>query len=212
MLIFIKKTLPVSIDQIGFVEREKYNGKPIRNRCGRDFLYYALNYYYPDIHNPQKGNPRDIEKERLFGLRVSSWFVWTFLSFIRVPSHFRSLGLVIEINKLKVDSFWRFLRAVLFTPLSSGDVGIKLIEKSIDDGKVAGIDIAVALWGLVDHVMFVYGYDEDNLYVLDTHFVYQIGYEKITTDGDQRFLMKLPKKVILEKWTRFNRVWVIQRL
>lgn len=212
MSIFIKKTLPVSIDQIGFVEREEYNGEPIKNRCGRDFLYYTLNYYYPDIHNPQKGNPSDIESRGLFGLRVPSWFVWTFLSFIRVPNYFKSLGLVIEINNRKVDSFWQFLRAVLFTPMSSGDVGIELVEKSINDGKAVGIDIAVALWGLVDHVMFVYGYDENNLYVLDTHFVNQIGYEKITPNDEPRFLMKLPKKMILEKWTRFNRVWVVQRL
>lgn len=157
--------LPLNLPIFGFVEREKAGNKTVGNRCGRDFLYYALNYYRPDVHNPTNGNPRDIERKSLFGLRVPGWLVWTFISFLKVPKYFSSLGLEIEINGKIVKSFPQFVHAALSRPPSI-EVAMRMIEKSVDDGIVSGVDISVALGGLVDHVMFVYGYDEDNLYIL----------------------------------------------
>jgi len=43
----IPNSLPTNLDKFGFVEREKKNGKLVKNRCGRDFLYYTLHYYFP---------------------------------------------------------------------------------------------------------------------------------------------------------------------
>jgi hypothetical protein len=59
------KTLHIDIDQFGFVEREKSDSKSITNRCGRDFVYYGLHYYFPTKFNPQNLNPVAIENSVL---------------------------------------------------------------------------------------------------------------------------------------------------
>ena len=65
------------------------------------------------------------------------------------------------------------------------------------------------MFGLLYHVMFVYGYDNNNLYVFDTHFVEGIGYER-TNLGE--FVFKLPKQKVKERWTRFGRVWNVDNI
>jgi len=43
------KTLPLSLEKIGFVQREKKkDGSTVIYRCGRDFFYYALHFYFPE--------------------------------------------------------------------------------------------------------------------------------------------------------------------
>lgn len=203
--------LPRPIESVGFVEREKHGGKTVANKCGRDFFYYALNYYRPDLHNASHGNPTDIEKDGMFGLRVPGWLVWTFLSFCKVPRYFASLGLELSINSRKVNTFPQLVRAALSKAYSANEV-LRIIERAVNGGVVSGIDVSIALGGLIDHVMFVYGYDADNLYVFDTHCVRGLEYEKLTPEGDMRYIMRLPKSVIRARWSRFNRVWVVRSL
>lgn len=203
--------LPRDIESVGFVEREKCGGKTVANRCGRDFFYYALNYYRPDLHNAARGNPMDIEKRGLFGLPIPSWLVWTFLSFCKVPRYFASLELELLINNRRVKTFPQFVKAALSKAYPADDA-MRMIERAVDSGIVSGIDISIALGGLIDHVMFVYGYDDNNLYVFDTHRVRGLEYEKLTQDGDLRYIMRLPKSVIRRRWSRFNRVWVVRSL
>lgn len=203
--------LPREIESVGFVEREKCGGKTIANRCGRDFFYYALNYYRPYLHNAIRGNPTEIEKKGLLGLRIPGWLVWTFLSFYKVPRYFASLGLELLINNRRVKTFPQFVQAALSKAYPINDA-LEMIERAVDTNTVSGIDVSIALGGLVDHVMFVYGYDENNLYVFDTHRVHGLEYEKLTPDGDMRYIMRLPKSVIRARWSRFNRVWVVRPL
>ncbi len=205
------KHLPRELNEIAFVQREKCGGKTVANKCGRDFLYYALNYYRPNLHNVLRGSPLDIERRSLFGLQIPSWFVWTFLSFCKVPHYLASLGLGLLINNRRVKDFPQFVRVAMSKAYSADDA-LRIIERSVDAGIASGIDVSIALGGLIDHVMFVYGYDANNLYVFDTHKVKRLEYEKLTPQGDGRYLMRLPKSVIRKRWSRFNRVWIIRSL
>jgi len=191
------------------MEREKVGGKIVSNRCGRDFFYYALNFYSPGLHNPHRLNPEIIECSGLFGNALPSWLIWTGLSFRKAPDYFKSQDLAIHINGRTINSYRDFILATILPRPQSFTRGIEQITQAIDQGEVCGIDIDISLWGLVDHLMFVYGYDDENLYVFDTHQVPTLEYEKLTPSDDPRFIMKLPKFVIKDRWSQFNRVWLI---
>ncbi len=207
------KHLPIDLDRFGFVEREKdIAGNTVKNRCGRDFLYYALNYFYPESFSPSTLNPAKIEKGKILGIPMPAIFVWTNLSFIKVPKLFRDKNLSLEINNIQINSFLNFVHAMVFTKHDSFEKSLEKIKSEINAGNVVGVDIAIKLKGLADHVMFVYGYDDNNLYVFDTHQAHEINYEKITSQSDNRFIMRLPFKTIEEKWKmRWNRVWTIKK-
>lgn len=205
------RSLPINLQSFGFVTREWSGEKVLKNRCGRDFFYYALNYYYPQKYNPKNLNPVEIEKNGVFGFKLPAWLIWTGLSFYKIPKLFQTLDLILEINNKKVETFFDFLKALLFIKPRPFDQSLIMIKNTVDEQKVCGIDISVSLGGLVDHVMFVYGYDENNLYVFDTHQATKIKYEKMTEASDTRFIMKLPFDEIEKRWSRFNRVWIISK-
>ena len=110
--------LPINLDTFGFVQREKYDGVIVKNRCGRDFLYYALHYYYPNEFNPQINNPVDIEKRRLFGFLIHEWFAWTQLQFIDLHNFLESKSLKLVINNIEVKSFSKFIKTTLFSKIN----------------------------------------------------------------------------------------------
>ncbi|MFA6177856.1 MAG: hypothetical protein WC694_03115 [Candidatus Paceibacterota bacterium] len=205
------KTLPINLDTFGFVEREKNNsGKYVLNRCGRDFLYYSLNYFHPDKYNSFAKNPQFIQKNNIFGLSTPPWLAFALLQFIYVPKELKKEKLELFINDKLINSVTNFYR-VLWKP-SRTDVGkrIKEVEFSIDKGFVVGIDLSLFLFGIFDHVMFVYGYDEDNFYVFDTRKINKLEYEKITEDN--RYIMRLPKDIVRKRWSFFGRVWIVKRI
>ena len=189
--------------------REKNNsGKYILNRCGRDFLYYALHYFCPKKYNPLIYNPQYIQKHNTFGLSIHSWFAWTLLQFIYVPRLLARQNLKLFINNKPIKSFFDFYKVILKPSKITAAQRIQDVEFAVDKDFVPGIDISLGLGGLMDHVMFVYGYDEDNLYIFDTRKIKKLEYEKITNDN--RFFMKLPKSVIQKRWSIFSRIWIIK--
>lgn len=206
------KTLPIDITTFGFVEREYKYGHKVKNKCGRDFLYYVLNFYFPKRFNPNVCGPEEIDRRKLFGIPVPAVLAWTQIQFFRMPKFFNKLGLSVQINNKLIDSFFDFLlvTSVLNFKKYTSDIAIKEVELAIDTGSVVGIDISMGYGGLLDHVLFVYGYDTENLYVFDTHEVDCLEYEKITNDN--RYIMKLPKTIVKKRWSRFGRVWIINRL
>lgn len=207
-----KKHLPINLETFGFVQRELVDGKKLLNQCGRDFLYYVLHYYFPEKFNQENLNPREIKEKGIFGMRgVPVWLIWTGRSFNKIPKLFSSLKLSFSINGRKIENYFHFFIAMLPLKVCSFEKSIEVAEKAIDQGKVAGIDISIRLGGLVDHVMFVYGYDNENFYVFDTNQVSGLEYVKLTPEEDNRFIMKLPKSVIKKRWTIFNRVWTISK-
>lgn len=208
----VEHSLKINLNNFGFVEREVVKGKKIANQCGRDFFYYVLNYYYPELHNKIRGNPQEITRIGLFGiLHLPAGLIWTGLTFKNIPKYFRSLGLTLTINGRKISSYFDFLLGIIPVHGISYEKGIAEIRSSIDGGIAVGVDIAMNFGGLVDHVMFVYGYDKDNLYVFDTHQAEGLEYEKITLPTDTRYIMRLPNSIIKERWTVFGRVWVVTK-
>jgi hypothetical protein len=201
------KNLSVDLETFGFVERESKNGRKVKNKCGRDFLYYALNYYYPDKFNSAINNPVIIDRNRIFGLPVKENLSWAMIQFYKVPKLFQSLGLDFSINGRKIKSFPCFLLSIIKPTDKLAEEAIGEIEKIIDSNSVAGVDISI--YGLINHVIFVYGYDHENFYVFETQQIPILEYEKITQDN--KYIMRLPKDIIKKRWTMFGRVWFIKR-
>jgi hypothetical protein len=73
-----------------------------------------------------------------------------------------------------------------------------------------GINIGLKYGGLLDHVMFVYGYDAEVLYICDTHKVSILEYTKLFDNN--RYFMKLSKEIIKKRWTKFSRVWELKKI
>jgi len=203
------KSLPIELENISFVTREKVDGQSVKNRCGRDFIYYGLNYYLPQKFNNKAINPQTIEEKWLFGLALPSWLMWIQLQFLWLPSYLKENGLRLFINNKKVNSYFGFVSSILFSRLNF-DNAMEKVKINIDEGRVVGIDIGLKHGGLLDHIIFVYGYDDEALYVCDTHKVPMLEYEKITTDD--KYFMRLPKEVIKKRWTRFGRVWELKKV
>lgn len=203
--------LPIDLAAFGFVTRETVNGKKVPNRCGRDFLYYALAYYRPDLYSPNNLNHVEIERLGLFGIRMPSWLIWTGLTFLRIPKLLASAGLMLSVNGQAVLSYASLIKGML-APSKSFDESMREIHSSVDQGVVSGVDVSISLYGVIDHVMFVYGYDADNLYVFDTHISTQMPYEKITPPDDMRHIMRLPKSAVRDSWKIWSRVWIVSKL
>jgi hypothetical protein len=203
-IIHLKKPLAT----IGFYEREKVNGRIVANKCGRDFLYYVLNYHYEADFNSTKNNPLQIDRGGLFGYPMPAALAWTQLQFSKVPNFLNNLQLELYINKKGVKSFISFIQAILFARLSYEEA-MKNIESAVINNQTVGIDISLGWEGLLDHVLFVYGYDEQNLYVVDTHKVLGLEYQSVE---DSIYYYKLPKSTIKRRWTRFGRVWKVRKI
>jgi len=199
------KTLKKSISEIGWVGREQNNGKTVANKCGRDFLYLALNYLHPEKYNASRNNPTGIDAKRLFGFTVPPYLAWTQIQFFNIATLLKRESTELKINNEPIESYFSFAWGNLFSRISYED-GLKRIEACVDLDTPCAIDISVGsgLLVLLDHVMFVYGYDEENLYVVDTLTVPIVGYELI---DEKAHLYKLPKSIIRSRWSKFGRVW-----
>ncbi len=208
----ISNHVKLDLNKFGFVNREKDSkNRIVKNRCGRDFLYYSLNFIEPEKFNPENLNPLTIENRNIFGLKLPSSFIWTGLTFKNIPKLLSDKGYFLTINSIKIKSYFDIIYSLFFRAPEDFFESMKVLKDCIDNGKIVGIDISISLGGLVDHVMFVYGYDKDNLYVFDTHKAYSINYTKITPENDNRFIMKLPFSTIEKSWTRFSRIWIIDK-
>ncbi len=203
------KNLPIDIDTFGFVQRESHNGVTVKYKCGRDFLYYALSYYFPSKFNRSFNNPEQIDKKGTFGFSVSTSFAWTMLQFIRMPKFLMENKLALSINQKKVSNYLGFIKAMIFSRISY-DKAVRLIEKKVNEGNVVGLDLALRFQGLEDHILFVYGYDEKDFYVFDTNKIPKLEYEKITED--ERFIMKVSRDTVKKRWKMFSRVWEVSKL
>lgn len=203
------KTLNANISDISFIKREcDKKGNTQRNRCGRDFIYYALNYYFKDKYNSTTNNPVELEVSHSLGLRLPWWLMWSQLQFLYLPGFMKREHLEFTINGKQIRSFFSLLSAISWPQKSNVQDRIREIEKAVDGGYASGIDISLGMGGLLDHVMFVYGYDEVNLYVFDSHQVPHLEYQKMTSDD--KFYFRLPKSIIAKRWTVFGRVWVVK--
>ncbi|OGI97029.1 hypothetical protein A3A11_01850 [Candidatus Nomurabacteria bacterium RIFCSPLOWO2_01_FULL_43_15] len=199
------KNLPINLETFAFYEREKFHGKTVKNRCGRDFLFYALAFYFPEKFGQNKLTAYDLEHRGYLGISVPSYLAWILIQFSRAPEYLKKLGLQLIINDYKINSFFDFARAVLFSRIAY-DKAMRNIEKIVDGNEVAGLDIAVSYGGLLNHVLFVYGYDAGNFYVFETTKA-PIQYESINKEYKE--VMRISRDEIKKRWTRFGRVWEV---
>lgn len=209
----LMKTLARSLDSIGFVEREREDGKQVPFKCGRDFLYYALNFYFPEKFNPSAIGPIEIDRQKLFGSPMPKHLAWTQLQFKDAPNFLKSLGLTLFINNREIRSYAGFMFGNALGGFFSSmkfEGAMQEIERCVDANIACAVDMPVGKkWMLfLDHVMFVYGYDDDNLYVFDTLSVPLVAYERMNTDVHY---YKLPKAVIRKNWSSLGRVWRIEK-
>lgn len=197
------KNLPINLETFSFFVREKSNGKYKKNKCGRDFLYYTLCYY-----GIAKESVLKLESEKFFGMPVPSFLAWTQIQFLFVVKNLKSKNLYLRINNSDINSWCDFVQVNFFSRINYNKA-IQKIENCVNSRVACGIDIPIGLGGLLDHVIFVYGYDDENLYVFDTRKIPHLNYEKLTNDN--RYFMKLSKNEIKNKWGRFGRVWEINK-
>jgi len=204
----IGHSLLKNLVEISFVEREKKNGKYLKNRCGRDFLYYSLNYIYPNEFNSKINNPVQIERKRLFGWKMPAVLAWTQLQFVHLPEFLKSKNLELSINKREINTYYDLFDAILYSRIKF-DESIKIIENRIKENKIVGLDIPLKFKGLLDHVLFVYAFDDKYLYVCDTRKVSGLNYEKIASHN---YFMKISRDEVKNKWNTFARVWKIDKI
>jgi len=171
------------------------------------FSILRTQFYFPEEFNNTSNNPEKIDKLKLFGRPVSSSFAWTQIQFANVANFLNQKDLKLTINDLDIKGYFSFVGATLFARKEYNDA-IKTVECAIDCNEAVGIDISLGMSGLLDHVLFVYGYDDDNFYVFDTHRVSHLEYESI--EGSN-FYYRLSKKVVGSRWTRFGRVWSVKK-
>lgn len=189
-----------------FVSRERRGGRLLANKCGRDFLYYALQHYYPERFNAEVVVPAELEAAGFFGYPVPSWLAWSQVQYWRTPARLAELGLFWQINDRTVRGPSSLAWALLGTPLSY-EAAVTRIEAGVAANEAIGIDIALGWGGLLDHVLFVHGFDAEAFYVFDTHEVAGLEYEPIEPQAYYR----LPRQVAAQRWTRCGRVWRIGR-
>jgi len=208
-IMHVSHSLSIDLDNFAFFEREKIDGKTAIFRCHRDFIYYSLNYYYPERYNVSRVTAQSLEKDHKFGLYLPWWLMWTMLQLTHTAHFLKENELTLYVNGKHVRNWFSFVVSILIPYRMTYEKMLNEIENGIENGEVVGIDVAIKLGGLIDHVIFVYGYDEDNVYVFDTHQIKELEYEKVT--DDERFIMKLPKEVLKKRCGPFARIWRVVR-
>lgn len=168
-------------------------------------MYIALNFYDDKKFNNIKNYPVELEKK--FGIRVNPLLSFTMLQFKDLIKFLTKENYNLSINRKSVTSFRDFIKQIIFSKISFHQA-IDEIKKSIDNNVACGIDVPIKYKGLLDHVMFVYGYDEDNLFVIDTRKVKYLNYSHWQK---QQFLFRISLEEIENRWTRFGRVWIVKR-
>src|SRR3989344_3906403 len=140
------RNLAINLETFGFIERERLSDGKIKIfRCGRDFLYYAFNYYYPEKFNPEINNPEKLEQSHAFGLPIPFWLYFTSLQFIYVPKFLAENNLKLLINDKQINSFFDFFIAMAKPIKISVVERIKQIENAIDNNFVSGINFSFGL-------------------------------------------------------------------
>jgi len=206
----LKNSHPINLKTFGFVTREKLGDKTVIYRCGRDFIYYALHFYFPEKYNPFNNSASELENKNKLGLKLPWWLMWSLLQFRKMPKLLESEGLVLNINGREIDSWFQLVLGFTIPSRPSYEEVVRAVEDAIEKGEVVGVDFSIKIGGLVDHILFVYGYDDEHLYLFDTNKIPHLEYEKIT--DDDRFIMKLSKEELKKRLGPFSRIWKVTKV
>ncbi len=178
--------------------REAREGRTVSNMCGRDFFWLCLHRQNPKRWNLRNLPPAEVTWREIFGPNV--WPV-TGLHLSRVPNVLADEGLALAVNGYPVLGY-RDLVAVTVCrgPHRTADALLGEIHELVTHGVSCGINLPVSFCGLVSHLMFVVGFVDEGLVVLDTHLAPGINYRKRTPDGDSRCAMYLSFREVTRCW------------
>ncbi|MFT5179828.1 MAG: hypothetical protein ACI9GH_000212 [Candidatus Paceibacteria bacterium] len=200
--------LKINLNNFSFIEREcSKNNKTKTNRCLRDFLYYALHFYYPKKFNNEELNAEKIEDQRLFGFKIKEGFPFGGGQYSKITPFLNENNLYLEVNNKKIRNLWDFILAFFFKNLSYKKL-IIFINKNIENNIPIGIDVPAGL--VMDHVMFVYKIDEKGIYLIDSHKAPNIPYTNISNESG-KFVMFMNFKDLKRIWNWRGLVWVVKK-
>lgn len=192
--------------QLPVRERDR-SGRPVKNMCGRDFLWLCLHRQSPRVWNVRDLPPRAVTEREIFGPDV--WPV-TGIHLSNAPAALAENGLALRVNRYPVRGYRELVAASICRgPHRKGDSAIAEIHDLVSRGVSCGINLPVAGLGLVTHLMFVAGFVGGGLVVLDTHVAPGIGYRKLTPADDPRCAMLLSFEEVNRRWGRFARVFEV---
>jgi hypothetical protein len=198
--------LPIDIEKFDFYEREKNSdGSFVKNKCWRDYFYYALTYLEPEKFNTQVCPPTVLEG--MLGFRFSPVLAWTMLQFVRHQEFLKQHDITLSVNYKKVNSWFNFFWYVITNLYVSNPQKVRLVEYAKQQVRVnnaVGLDIGMNYLNTLDHVMFVQGFDDEFFYIFDTRTIPGINYEKIYSQ------YPIYKIAIKEVKRKILRVWVVE--
>lgn len=148
---------------------------------------------------------QQISERRVFGLNLPSCLAWTQLQFFRVPALFALHRLKLSINTRVITTWWQFVSTILFSRMTNIQA-IEYIQARIRENKAVGIDISLGVYGLLDHVLFVYGCDSEGFIVFETTKT-KLAY---TCLDAEKGIFHLPYTEVHRRWTRFGRTWCVE--
>lgn len=196
----------INFKNFGFVQREKKNNKIVKNRCLRDFLYYTLHYYFPEIFNPDFINPQIIENIRLFGFKIPEYLPAGGAQYSGIAKLLKAYNLKLELNGRLIKSKIDFLNVFLIKRRITYDNLIKIVKKYLKNNITCGIDVPITLF--YDHIMFVCKIDKENIYLIDTHKAKNIKYKKISKDENE-FVMAYKLSDLKKDWDFRGLAWAV---
>lgn len=201
-----KQKQAINLQNFGFVQREKKNNRIVKNRCLRDFLYYVLHYYFPEVFNPDFITPQVIEDIRLFGFKIPEYLPAGGAQYSGIAKLLRAYKLKLELNGKKIQNKKDFLKYFIFKRGISYDNLIKLIKEYLKNNIACGIDVPIKL--LYDHIIFVYKIDKANIYLIDTHKSSYVNYKKISKNKN-KFLMAYKLEDLKKDWDFRGLLWAV---
>ena len=205
-------SLVINPDTFTLVDREEStDGYIVPNKCGRDFLFYALQFFRPKEFGCSCMYEHPYDLEPRLGMMVSSRFAWTCLQFYSTPKFLKQRNLYWYINKKPIESCIDVLRmsilGICTNPLFTFDSEIKT---SLNNNEVVGIHFCYEYLRR-SHVMFVAGIDDDYLYVCDTHAVVNLPFsiQQIPTTKNKGVLARIAIDDLITHWTPRTQIWCI---
>ena len=184
-------------------------GQPLGNWCGLHALWLMCQHLWPDKWNFAARPPASAKSEEILGLDVPSAFAWTALRVGRAPSYFAHHCAKMFVDGVPVGSYGEFFRRLIIgwlrRPIVASDAEATIAELLSDNHPVA---VSLPLRGFCrGHVAFVYGVCHEGFIVIDSLEVPDVGYRKLTPDGDPRLIMLLPFEEFRKRWGRGGGIW-----
>lgn len=188
-------------------------GAPLGKWCGLHALWLMCQHLWPDKWNLATRPPASAKSEEILGLDVPNAFAWTALRVGRAPSYLAHHNATMLVDGVPVRSYGDLFRRIV-TGWLRRPIEYEAAEEAVIDLIRANHPVAIdlPLRGFArEHVLYVYGMCHEGFVVIDSLSVPDLGYRKLTPDGDPRLIMVLPREEFRRRWRRGAGIWHIVR-